>query len=60
MSAGADEVVDAIVSTAATGKTWRDVDVRMMLDDDAFDAMFPGYAAAHQQDTNSPILEVSV
>lgn len=38
------------VGSSARGKVWRDVDVRMMLDDEVFDAMFPGYAAAHQND----------
>lgn len=32
-----------LVGSAACGKTWRDVDVRVMLDDPEFDAMFPAY-----------------
>jgi hypothetical protein len=30
-----------LVGSAAVGKTWRDVDVRLMLPDDEFDALFP-------------------
>lgn len=30
-----------LVGTAAVGKTWRDVDVRLILPDDEFDALFP-------------------
>jgi hypothetical protein len=32
-----------LVGSAAVGKTWRDVDVRLMLGDDDFDALFPGH-----------------
>lgn len=38
------------VGSSIHGKTWRDVDVRVMLDDDRFDALFPGYAAYRQRD----------
>jgi hypothetical protein len=38
------------VGSSVHGKTWRDVDVRIMLDDDRFAALFPGYAAWHQRD----------
>ncbi|MGW7786014.1 hypothetical protein [Streptomyces tricolor] len=30
-----------LVGTAAIGKTWRDVDVRLILPDDEFDSLFP-------------------
>ncbi|MET8585777.1 hypothetical protein ABZX39_33640 [Streptomyces collinus] len=30
-----------LVGTAALGKTWRDVDVRLILPDDEFDDLFP-------------------
>ena len=30
-----------LVGTAAVGKTWRDVDVRLILPDDEFDQLFP-------------------
>lgn len=30
-----------LVGTAAVGKQWRDVDVRLILPDDDFDALFP-------------------
>ncbi len=30
-----------LVGTAAVGKQWRDVDVRLILPDDEFDALFP-------------------
>ena len=32
-----------LVGSAARSKTWRDVDVRLMLPDDEFDALFPGH-----------------
>ena len=38
------------VGSSIHGKTWRDVDVRIMLDDDRFDALFPGYASYRQRD----------
>lgn len=38
------------VGSSMHGKTWRDVDVRLILDDDEFDALFPGCRFAHQTD----------
>lgn len=38
------------VGSSTHGKTWRDVDVRLMLDDDEFHALFPGYRDADQRD----------
>lgn len=38
------------VGSSIHGKAWRDVDVRIMLDDDRFDALFPGYATWRQRD----------
>lgn len=35
--------VPYLVGTAARFKQWRDVDVRLILDDDEFDALFPGH-----------------
>jgi hypothetical protein len=32
-----------LVGSAAVGKTWRDVDVRLMLDDPEFDTLFPNH-----------------
>ncbi|MEV7389594.1 hypothetical protein [Streptomyces sp. NPDC091215] len=32
-----------LVGSAAVGKTWRDVDVRLMLADDDFDQLFPDH-----------------
>ncbi|MFC3986421.1 hypothetical protein [Streptosporangium jomthongense] len=32
-----------LVGSAARGKVWRDVDVRLMLPDDEFDALFPQF-----------------
>ena len=32
-----------LVGSAARSKTWRDVDVRLMLPDDEFDLLFPGH-----------------
>lgn len=37
------------VGSSIHGKTWRDVDIRIMLDDDEFDAMFPGCTAGYNQ-----------
>lgn len=39
-----------LVGSAARGKTWRDVDVRLMLPDDEFDALFPGHAKPDRVD----------
>jgi hypothetical protein len=39
-----------LVGSAAIGKTWRDVDVRLMLPDDEFDALFPNHTAATHAD----------
>lgn len=38
------------VGSSILGKVWRDVDVRLILPDDEFRAMFPGYAAWKQRD----------
>ena len=38
------------VGSSATSKTWRDVDVRLILDDDRFAALFPGFANARHID----------
>lgn len=38
------------VGSSATSKTWRDVDVRLILDDDKFHALFPGFTAANHID----------
>jgi hypothetical protein len=39
-----------LVGTAATSKTWRDVDVRLMLPDDEFEAMFPMHRKPDRHD----------
>ncbi|MFC4006659.1 hypothetical protein ACFOY2_05465 [Nonomuraea purpurea] len=39
-----------LVGSAARGKQWRDVDVRLMLPDDEFDALFPGHAKPDETD----------
>jgi predicted nucleotidyltransferase len=39
-----------LVGSAAVGKEWRDIDVRLMLDDPEFFDTFPGYRKHHQQD----------
>lgn len=39
-----------LVGSAAVGKQWRDVDVRLMLPDDEFDALFPGHAKPDRTD----------
>ncbi|WP_051899992.1 hypothetical protein [Streptomyces aureus] len=50
LDAFAREITDAfdavpyLVGSAAVGKKWRDVDVRLILADDEFDALFPPVA----------------
>jgi hypothetical protein len=44
------------VGSSARGKTWRDVDVRLILPDDEFAALFPGYARAHGNDARWSLL----
>ena len=44
------------VGSSLYGKTWRDVDVRLMLDDDEFHALFPGYRDADQSDAKWALL----
>jgi hypothetical protein len=39
-----------LVGSAARGKRWRDVDVRLMLPDEEFDALFPNHTAATHAD----------
>ena len=39
-----------LVGSAAVGKEWRDVDVRLMLPDDEFDALFPMHRKPDRQD----------
>ena len=39
-----------LVGSAAVGKTWRDVDVRLILPDDEFDALFPDHVRPSHQD----------
>ncbi|MFE1451969.1 hypothetical protein [Streptomyces olivaceoviridis] len=39
-----------LVGSAAIGKQWRDVDVRLILPDDEFDALFPTGARPSHQD----------
>lgn len=38
------------VGSSMHGKTWRDVDVRLILPDEEFNALFPGYQFGHQTD----------
>jgi hypothetical protein len=40
-----------LVGSALRGKSWRDVDVRLLMQDDAFHALFPGYSTANQGDS---------
>lgn len=44
------------VGSSIHGKQWRDVDVRLMLPDDEFAALFPGYQFAHQRDAKWALL----
>ena len=39
-----------LVGSAAVGKVWRDVDVRLILPDDEFDALFPGHTYPSRYD----------
>jgi hypothetical protein len=45
-----------MVGTAARFKQWRDVDVRLILPDAEFDAMFPDYAEFNQLDPRWALL----
>lgn len=40
-----------LVGSAFRGKNWRDVDVRLLMQDDAFYALFPGYRDHNQGDS---------
>jgi len=40
-----------LVGSAFRGKSWRDVDVRLLMQDEAFHALFPGYRTANQGDS---------
>jgi hypothetical protein len=42
--------VPYLVGSAATSKTWRDVDVRLILPDEEFEARFPGALATYIHD----------
>lgn len=44
------------VGSSMHGKTWRDVDVRLILPDDEFDALFPGYRFGNQTDAKWGLL----
>jgi hypothetical protein len=44
------------VGSSLYSKTWRDVDVRLMLDSDEFHNLFPGYADAGQRDAKWSLL----
>lgn len=39
-----------LVGSAAVGKQWRDVDVRLILPDDEFDTLFPAHTQPPRQD----------
>ena len=39
-----------LVGSALYGKQWRDIDVRLMLPDDEFDALFPDHYSVDQAD----------
>lgn len=45
-----------LVGTSATSKTWRDVDVRLILPDDEFDALFPTHVKPDRHDGRWGIL----
>ena len=44
------------VGSSLAGRDWRDVDVRLILDDDEFAAMFPDYARISQLDPKWALL----
>lgn len=48
------------VGSSMYGKQWRDVDVRVMLDDADFDAMFPGYKLYNQNDSKWAIVNAAM
>lgn len=48
------------VGSSMYGKQWRDVDVRVMLDDADFDAMFPGYQLYNQNDSKWALVNAAM
>lgn len=48
------------VGSSATSKTWRDVDVRLVMPDEDFDALFPNGLALHQNDTKWALLSAAI
>jgi hypothetical protein len=49
-----------LVGSAALGKTWRDVDVRMLLPDEEFDALFPDFQPPGRVHTRWSMLCASI
>ncbi|SMF86934.1 hypothetical protein [Streptomyces sp. Amel2xC10] len=45
-----------LVGSAARGKKWRDVDVRLMLPDDEFDVLFPSHTSSTHADAKWALL----
>lgn len=66
LNSWARDLIDAydqvpyLVGTAARMKQWRDVDVRLILRDEEFDARFPGYALLGQLDPLWPLLVAAI
>jgi hypothetical protein len=48
------------VGSSMYGKQWRDVDVRVMLDDADFDALFPGYQLYNQNDSKWALVNAAM
>lgn len=48
------------VGSSMYGKTWRDVDVRLMLDDQEFFALFPGYRFYSQNDAKWALINAAI
>lgn len=48
------------VGSSATAKQWRDVDIRLIMPDEQFNELFPGYTGHHQNDTKWALLSAAI
>jgi hypothetical protein len=48
------------VGSSATSKQWRDVDIRLIMPDEPFGELFPGYNGHHQNDVKWALLSAAI
>ena len=48
------------VGSSAVSKQWRDVDIRLIMPDEQFNDLFPGYNGHHQNDTKWALLSAAI